>query len=150
MTSHRVGHITSAIAVLAVVAAVAAAAQQPPPPAPSSRAVPSPTDVFLSYRAALVKATSYAELLPFMEAQGRATIEALPEQQRAGMFDLLKKFAGTFTEVSVTKEAITDDSAVLTLAGRDPKGQPATGTVPMSREADGWKVGTEKWSSRPR
>lgn len=135
---------------LAFVAVVAAAAQQPPAPAPASRAVQSPTDVFLAYRAALVKATSYAELLPFMEAKGRAMIEALPEQQRAGMFDLLKKFAGTLTEVSVTREAITDDSAVLTLAGRDPKGQPATGTVPMSREADGWKVGTEKWSSRPR
>ena len=135
---------------LAFVAVVAAATQQPPAPAPSSRAVQSPTDVFLAYRAALAKATSYAELLPFMEAKGRTMIEALPEQQRMGMFDLLKKFAGTFTEVSVTREAITDDSAVLTLAGRDPKGQPATGTVPMSREADGWKVGTEKWSSRPR
>ena len=135
---------------LAFVAVVAAAAQQPPAPAPSSRAVQLPTEVFLAYRATLAKATSYAELLPFMEAKGRAMIEALPEQQRAGMFDLLKKFAGTFTEVSVTREAITDDSAVLTLAGRDPKGQPATGTVPMSREADGWKVGTEKWSSRPR
>ena len=136
----------AAIAAVALTSAVALAAPQ----APASKPAQSPTEVFLAYRAALTRATSYSELLPFMEAQGRATLEALPEQQRTGMFDLLRKFAGTFTEVSVVKETITDDNAVLALAGKDPKGQPATGTVPLSTEADGWKVGTEKWSSRPK
>lgn len=147
MTSRVERHLTGAIVWIVAIASVAASVTAQ---APASKAAQSPTDVFLAYRAALANATSYSELLPFMEAKGRTTIEALPEQQRSGMFDLLKKFAGTFTEVSVTKEAITEDTAVLTLAGKDPKGQPATGTVPLTREPDGWKVGTERWSSRPR
>lgn len=46
-----------------------------------------------------------------MEAKGRGMIETLPEQPRAGMFELLKKFAATYSDVAVTKEAITGDTA---------------------------------------
>jgi hypothetical protein len=110
----------------------------------------TPTEVFTAYRAALAKATSFNELLPFMDAKSRGMIEVLPEAQRAGMFELMKKFASTYSDVAVTGEKITGDAAVLSLSGKDPKGQPATGTVPMTKEASGWKVGTEKWSSKPR
>ena len=110
----------------------------------------TPTEVFQAYRAALAKATAYAEVLPFMEAKGRTMIESLPEKPRAGMFGLLKKFEAGYSDVAVTKEAITGDTAVLALSGKDFKGQPATGSVPMTKEASGWKVGTEKWSSAPR
>ncbi len=115
------------------------------------RAQPTtPTEVFTAYRAALAKATTISEVLPFMESNGRRMLEALPEQQRAGMFDLLKRFASTYSDVAVANETMTGESAVLSLTGKDPKGQAATGTVPMTKEASGWKVGTEKWSSRPR
>ena len=110
----------------------------------------TPTEVFKAYRAALDKASSYADVLPFMEAKSKAMVEAVAEQQRAGMFGYLKKFAGTFTDVAVTKETITGDTAVLALSGKDPKGQAATGSVPMTKEASGWKVGNEKWSSAPK
>jgi len=110
----------------------------------------TPTEVFKAYRAALDKASSYADLLPFMEAKSKAMVEAVPDQQRAGMFGFLKKFAGTFTDITVTKETITGDTAVLALSGKDPKGQAATGSVPMTKEASGWKVGAEKWSSAPK
>jgi hypothetical protein len=110
----------------------------------------TPTEVYKAYRAALEKASSYADVLSFMEAKGRSLVEAMPEQQRAGMFGYLKKFAGTFTDITVTKESITGDTAVLSLSGKDPKGQAATGSVPMTKEASGWKVGTEKWSSAPK
>jgi hypothetical protein len=115
-----------------------------------AQAQQTPTEAFKAYRAALDKATSYADVLPFMEAKGKAMVEAVPEQQRAAMFGYLKKFAGTFTEITVTKETITGDTAVLALSGKDPKGQPGTGSVPMTKEASGWKVGTEKWSSAPK
>jgi hypothetical protein len=66
------------------------------------------------------------------------------------MFELLKKFADTYTDVTVTKETVTGETAILELSGKDPKGQAASGSVPMTREASGWKVGAEKWSSKPR
>ena len=115
-----------------------------------AQAQQTPTEVFKAYRAALDKATSYADVLPFMEAKGKAMVEAVPDQQRAGMFGYLKKFAGTVTDVTVTKETITGDTAVLALSGKDPKGQAGTGSVPMTKEATGWKVGAEKWSSAPK
>jgi hypothetical protein len=110
----------------------------------------TPTQAFNAYRKALEGATSYSEVLPFMESKGRSMIESLPAPTQAKMFELLKKFAGAFSDVAVTKETVTGETAVLELSGKDPKGQPATGSAPMTKEASGWKVGTEKWSSKPR
>jgi hypothetical protein len=110
----------------------------------------TPTQTFEAYRKALAGATAYSEVLPFMESKGRSLIESMPAPSQARMFELLKKFAGTYSDVAVTKETVTGETAVLELGGKDPKGQPATGSVPMIKEASGWKVGTEKWSSRPR
>ena len=58
--------------------------------------------------------------------------------------------AKTYGDVAVTKETVTGDTAILELSGKDPKGQAATGSVPMTKEGSGWKVGAEKWSSKPR
>jgi hypothetical protein len=110
----------------------------------------TPTQAFEAYRKALAGATSYQEILPFMESKGRQMIERMPAPTQAQMFELLKKFAATYSDVAVTGEKVTGDTAVLELSGKDPKGQAAKGSVPMSKEPAGWKVGTEKWSSRPR
>jgi hypothetical protein len=110
----------------------------------------TPTQVFNAYRKALAGATAYGAVLPFMESKGRSMIESMPAPAQAKMFELLKKFAGTYSDVAVTKETVTGETAVLELSGKDPMGQAATGTVPMTKEASGWKVGTEKWSSKPR
>jgi hypothetical protein len=109
----------------------------------------TPTQVFEAYRKALAKATAYSDVLPFMESKGRAMIEAMPAANQAKMFDFLKKFAGTYSDVKVTKETVRDEATILELSGKDPKGQPAIGSVPMIKEASGWKVGAEKWASRP-
>lgn len=131
-------HALSLIGAVVLVSAVAVQAQS------------TPTETYKAYRAALAKASSYDDILPFMEPKGRAMVEAMPVERRAAMFGLMKKFAGTFTDVAVYGETVTGDTAVLEVFGKDPKGQPATGTVPMSRHDGAWKVGTENWSSKPR
>jgi hypothetical protein len=110
----------------------------------------TPTQVFNAYRKALAGAAAYSDVLPFMESKGRSMIESMPAPTQAKVFELLKKAADTFTDVAVTKETVTGETAILELSGKDPKGQAATGSVPMTREASGWKVGPEKWSSKPR
>jgi hypothetical protein len=110
----------------------------------------TPTDAFNAYRKALAGAKTYSELLPLLEPKGRAMIASMPAPTQAKMFELLQKFAGTYSDVAVTKETVTGETAILELSGKDPKGQPATGSVPMTKEGAGWKVGTEKWSSKPR
>ena len=114
MSLVRLLHASVLAAVLAVPCAASAQTQ-------------TPTDAFLAYRKALASAKAYAEILPFMEPKGRAMVEAMPAAQQASMFGFMKKFAGTFTDVAVTKETVTGDSAVLELSGKDPKGQAATG-----------------------
>jgi hypothetical protein len=118
--------------------------------APVAHAQQTPTAAFNAYRKALATATAYSELMPFIDAKSRAMLESMPAPTQARMFELLKKFANTFSEVAVTKETVTGDTAVLALSGKDPKGQAATGSVPMTKEASGWKVGSENWSSKPR
>jgi hypothetical protein len=109
----------------------------------------TPTEAFEAYRKVLSTATSYAELLPFMEPAGRKMIESMPAATQARMFGLLQKFAATYRDVKVTSEAVTGNTARLDLSGTDPKGQPATGSVPMTSDGTRWTVGTEKWSSKP-
>ena len=110
----------------------------------------TPTQTFEAYRKALAGATAYGDVLPFMESKGRSMVESMPAATQAKMFEFLKKFAATYSDVAVAKETVTGDTAILELSGKDPKGQPATGSLPMTKEATGWKVGTEKWSSKPR
>ena len=110
----------------------------------------TPTQAYTAYRKALAGATAYNDVLPFMESKGRSMVESLPAPTQVKMFEMLQKFAGTFTDIVVTKETVTGETAILELSGKDPKGQAATGSVPMTKEASGWKVGTEKWSSKPR
>jgi selenophosphate synthetase-related protein len=109
----------------------------------------TPTQAFTAYRKALATATAYSDILPFMDAKSRAMVEAIPAATQAKMFELMKKFNDAFTDVAVTKETVTGETAVLELSGKDAKGQAARGSVPMTKEASGWKVGSEKWSSKP-
>jgi hypothetical protein len=110
----------------------------------------TPTEAFVAYRKALAGARSYDAILPYMDAKSRGMVENMTDDMRAGVFELLKKFEATYSDVAVAGEEVTGDTVVLSLTGKDPKGQPARGSVPMSKEGTGWKVGPEKWSSRPR
>jgi hypothetical protein len=109
----------------------------------------TPTQAFNAYRKALATATAYSDLLPFMDSKSRAMVEPMPAATQAKIFELMKKFNDAFTDVAVTKETVTGETAVLELSGKDAKGQAARGSVPMTKEASGWKVGSEKWSSKP-
>ena len=109
----------------------------------------TPTEAYNAYRKAIAGAKAYSEVLPFMDSKSRAMAESLPAETQAKILELLKKAAGTFTDVAVTKETITGDTAILEMSGKDPKGQPGRGSVPMTKEATGWKVGAERWSSKP-
>jgi len=110
----------------------------------------TPAEAFLAYRKALAGAKSYDAILPYMDAKSRGMVENMTDEMRAGVFELLKKFEATYSDVAVAGEEVKGETVVLSLTGKDPKGQPARGTVPMSKEGSGWKVGAEKWSSRPR
>jgi hypothetical protein len=110
----------------------------------------TPTQAFEAYRKALASATAYSDVLPFMDSKGRKMLELMSAPNQATAFEYLKKAADTFTDVAVTKETVTGDTAMLELGGKDPKGQPAYGSMPMTKEASGWKVGPEKWSSKLR
>lgn len=110
----------------------------------------TPTQAFNAYRKVLATATAYSEIVPLIDSKSRSMIESMPAPTQARMFELLKKFRDTFSDVAVAKETVTGETAMLELSGRDPKGQDAKGSVPMTKEASGWKVGSESWSSKPR
>ena len=84
----------------------------------------TPTQTFEAYRKALAGATAYSEVLPFMESKGRSMVESMPAPYQAKMFDLLKKFAGTYSDVAVTKETVSGDTAILELGGKIPRVSP--------------------------
>ncbi len=112
-------------------------------------ATQTPTQVYEAYQAALKKAKAYSELFPFIEARNRVMLERLPEATQAQLLGLAVKAQSAFTDIKVTGEKITGDTAVLTASGQDRIGQAATGIIPMTKEATGWKVGSERWSSKP-
>lgn len=64
----------------------------------------TPTQAFNAYRKALAGATAYREVLPFMETKGRSMIQSMPAPTQATMFELLKKFAGSYSDVASRKK----------------------------------------------
>lgn len=135
--------LTIAAALTAVVWATTLFAQTAAP-------AQTPADTFMAYRKALAGAKDYDAVLPFMDAKNRSMVEGMTAEMRAGMFELMKKFEATYSDVAVAGETAKGETVVLALTGKDPKGQPAKGSVTMTKDATGWKVsGTERWSSRP-
>ena len=130
-----------AVALALFVFPVALAVAQPAPK--------TPTEAYLGYRAALLKAKSLNDLKPWFSKAGIAQLDSMPADQRGMMLEMVKDMSSAITNVKVVGETITGEKAELRVEGTD-AGDKSTrkATIEIVREGGVWKFVKESWGNR--
>ncbi len=127
------------LSVFAVQSAVALA--QPAPKTPS--------EAYLGYRAALVKAKSLNDLRPWFSVDGVAKLESMPAEQRGMMLEMIQDMSSAITNVKVVGEDVKGDTATLRVEGTDTGDKSVQkATVDVVREGGAWKFVKESWGGK--
>lgn len=136
------------LAVLAGVMLVSAGfamPQQQTRPEPSPSAAETPSQFYLRYRAAVLKATTLDEVLAFWRTELVNEFMQAPPDQRADLA-AIQRIYGMMTDVKAVDEKIGQHGgATVTLEGiRDQKKM--TGTAYLVTQNGEWKLfGPERW-----
>jgi hypothetical protein len=104
------------------------------------------SEVYLSYVAALAKAKSIDELLPFMSKSRVDQVKATPADERTMMFEMVKELGAK--NVKITKESATATGATLDAVGADSAGGAMKGTITLVKEGGVFKIDKDAWSSK--
>ena len=106
----------------------------------------SPTDTYLGYRAAMLKAKTLDDLKPWFSKDGVAKLNSMPADQRGMMLEFVKDMSSAITNLKVVKESITGDAAKLQVEGTDVGDKSVKkATVDVVREGGVWKFVKESW-----
>jgi hypothetical protein len=129
-----------------LVALLAAALMLSALPVAAQKAAQTPTQFYMEYRDAWLKAKSIDPIIPYLGKDSRAEIEATPKDKRQMMFDMMKMM-GNMTNVKVVKETKQGDGYMLDLTATSPEKKPMKGTAEIVMEGGAMKLKKESWSS---
>jgi hypothetical protein len=115
-------------------------------PASAQQAAHPATDFYLGYRAAWSGATTIDPLLSYIAKDSRRSFEAMPQEERNAMFDVMKQ-TGTIRNLRVVRETKTAEGFVLNVTGIGPDNKPARGVVEIVWEGPVMKLKKEAWKS---
>ena len=105
----------------------------------------TPGEAYLAYRKAFDRAKAFEELWPFMDQATLVRAKAAPPREAQALFQVIKSLADV-KNVSVVKETVTGDSAVLEAAGDNAgTGHRSRATVKLVKEGGVWKIQNESW-----
>lgn len=109
----------------------------------------TPTEAYLGYRAALLKAKSLNDLKPWFSKGGVAQLDSMPAEQRGMMLEMVQEMSKAITNVKVVGETVTGEKAELRVEGTD-TGDKSTkrATVEIVREGGVWKFVKENWTNK--
>ena len=106
----------------------------------------TPTQSYLDYHAALQKARTLDEVLPYMSAAYRAMLESQPKSDRPVWLGRLKDMSSG-KDLKVTKETIKGDACTLEGTATSAKGNLMRGKISMVKEGGSWKLDEEGWAT---
>src|SRR5262245_53352979 len=99
---------------------------------------------YAEYSAALTKAKSVDEMLPYLSKMRAARMQKTPESEKTMMLGVIQSLQPK--AIKVLKESASGDGIVLEVAGTGEDG-PKTGTVTLVREDGKRKLDKESWKS---
>jgi hypothetical protein len=112
-------------------------------------AAKTPTETYLEYHGAALKAKTIDDLVPFMPQANREQMAAAPAEAKQSLLEMRQEMEKIVVgQPKVAKEDVQGDNATLDLeavidyARTNPNlGQkPATAKMKLVKEKDGWKV----------
>ena len=105
----------------------------------------TPSQFYMDYRAAVDKAGTLEEILPYLSTEIRQPMETIPAAQRPRMLQAFKAMRGSVTNFKVVKEIPTGNGATLNVEGLNPEQKKTMGTIQIVKEQGQWKIGKEDW-----
>ena len=115
-------------------------------PVAAQKAAQTATQFYAEYRDVWQKAKSIDAILPYLTKEGRAEIEATPDDKRRMMFEMMKMM-GNMSNVKVVKEARQADGYLLDLTATGPDQKPMNGSAEIIMEGGAMKLKKETWTS---
>lgn len=102
-------------------------------------------DYYLQYREGLAKAKTKEDLLPYVPEESRAEMMKASEAEFKQGLAMIQAMMGGITSVKVVKETPAGkDAFTLDVTGVEGT-EKGTGTVEVTKTAQGWKKGKETW-----
>ena len=112
-------------------------------------AAKTPSEAYLGYRAALVKAKSLNDLRPWFSRDGAAKLEGMPADQRGMMLEMIQDMSSAIVNVKVVGEDVKGDTATLRVEGTDTGDKSVKkASVDVVREGGVWKFVKESWGGK--
>ena len=106
----------------------------------------SPTQSYLDFHAALEKAKTLDEVLPYLSAAYRSMLESQPKSDRPVWLGRLKDMSNG-KDLKITKETINGDACTLEGTATSAKGNAMRGKISMVKEGGSWKLDEEGWAT---
>lgn len=106
----------------------------------------APTQAFLDYQAAVAKATTLSEVLPYLSAAYRGMLESRPKKDHPVWLERLKDSAN-IKDTKIVKEAINGDKCTLEGTGTSARGNAVKGKIQLVKEGGAWKLDEMFWST---
>lgn len=106
----------------------------------------TPTQSYLDFHAALQKAKTLDEVLPYLSAAYRGMLESQPKSERAVWLGRLKDTSNG-KDLKITKETINGDACTLEGTATSARGNVMKGKISLVKEGGAWKLDEEGWAT---
>ncbi len=106
----------------------------------------SPTQTYLDYHAAVLKAQTLSEVLPYLSAAYRGMLESRPKKDLPVWLERLKETANV-KDLKIGKETIAADKCALEGTAMSARGNAIHGKINLVKESGAWKLDEEFWAS---
>jgi hypothetical protein len=106
----------------------------------------TPTQSYLDFHAALQKAKTLDEVLPYLSTAYRSMLESQPKSDRGVWLGRLKDMSNG-KDLKITKETINGDACTLEGTATSARGNAMKGKISMVKEGGAWKLDEEGWAT---
>jgi hypothetical protein len=106
----------------------------------------SPTQAYLDYHAAVLKARTLSEVLPYLSAEYRGMLGSKPKKDHPVLLERLKETANV-KDLKIGRETIAGDKCTLEGTATSARGNAVHGKVNLVREGGAWKLDEEFWTT---
>lgn len=106
----------------------------------------TPTQAYLDYQAAVAKASTLSEALPYLSAAYRGMLESRPKKDHPVWLERLKDSVN-IKDMKIVKETINGDKCTLEGKGTSARGNAVKGKIQLVKEGGTWKLDEMFWST---
>ena len=106
----------------------------------------TPTQSYTEFYAAVAKATTLAEVLPYLSAAYLGMLESRQKADQPVWLGRIKD-GDDVKNLAITKETVDGDKCTVEATGVSAKGNPLHGKITMVKEGGGWKIDAMAWAT---